>query len=256
LDSGGEQTAGRLCLKLDSCFIYDGGVAYGPCRPFYSTFSTFTRRPVLCLVGGPVTPARDPARVPALHRAPQGQTDARPFATTSTRTTTSGMHSRLRSAAPTATTAATLSRASGAASAKRQSNLFKKNGGLAWSERFDRINAHFIGKGRPKCDITDWKSIESEPLETFQDILPETQHIRPTTEYPSDYGSGAKNEEEFRRRDHQPPHKRRAVDDATILANKRIRQEKGFRPIDYSSALWVCISFFLPFQVTVCKMER
>ncbi|KAK5661381.1 hypothetical protein OQA88_11280 [Cercophora sp. LCS_1] len=117
---------------------------------------------------------------------------------------------------------------------------FEKNGGLAWSERFDHIDAHFIGKGGPKRDIADWKSIESEPLETFQDILPETRHIRPTAEYPSDYGSGAENEEELRRRDHQPPRKRRAVDDATILASKRMRQEKGFRPIDYSSALWVC----------------
>ncbi|KAK0719680.1 hypothetical protein B0H67DRAFT_160672 [Lasiosphaeris hirsuta] len=50
---------------------------------------------------------------------------------------------------------------------------FKKNGGLACSERFDHIDDHFTGKGQPKRDIREWKSIEEEPAETFEQILPE-----------------------------------------------------------------------------------
>ncbi|KAK3360090.1 hypothetical protein B0T25DRAFT_534701 [Lasiosphaeria hispida] len=51
---------------------------------------------------------------------------------------------------------------------------FKKNGGLACSERFDHIDEHFTGKGQqPKRYIREWKSIESEPAETFEQILPE-----------------------------------------------------------------------------------
>ncbi|KAK0613473.1 hypothetical protein B0T14DRAFT_280128 [Immersiella caudata] len=55
---------------------------------------------------------------------------------------------------------------------------FGKNGGLACSARFDHIDSHFTGKeGFDKMDIKDWKSIELEPAETFEEILP--QNPRP-----------------------------------------------------------------------------
>ena len=48
----------------------------------------------------------------------------------------------------------------------RENDLMKeKNGGLVLSERFDHIDGHFTGKGGLKCNISDWKSIELEPLQ-------------------------------------------------------------------------------------------
>ncbi|KAK1828291.1 hypothetical protein QBC39DRAFT_333424 [Podospora conica] len=58
----------------------------------------------------------------------------------------------------------------------QQAIEFKQHDGLALSERFDHIDAHFTGRGgNLKMDIGEWKSLESEPLSTFQDILAEAK---------------------------------------------------------------------------------
>jgi hypothetical protein len=67
---------------------------------------------------------------------------------------------------------------------------FGKNGGLACSARFDHIDSHFTGKeGFTKVDIKDWKSIELEPAETFEEILP--QDTRPAAESSSSTAEGS-----------------------------------------------------------------
>jgi hypothetical protein len=67
---------------------------------------------------------------------------------------------------------------------------FGKNGGLACSARFDHIDSHFTGKeGFTKVDIKDWKSIELEPAETFEEILP--QDTRPAAEPSSSTTEGS-----------------------------------------------------------------
>ncbi|KAK1754555.1 hypothetical protein QBC47DRAFT_220619 [Echria macrotheca] len=57
----------------------------------------------------------------------------------------------------------------------QQTIEFTKRGSLVWSERFDHIDAHFTGKDGPRRDIREWKSIESEPLEIFQTIVPDAR---------------------------------------------------------------------------------
>ncbi|KAK0752491.1 hypothetical protein B0T18DRAFT_388419 [Schizothecium vesticola] len=56
----------------------------------------------------------------------------------------------------------------------RQAIPFKQHDALALSERFDHIDAHFTGKGgKPKTDISEWKSLETEPRATFREIMGE-----------------------------------------------------------------------------------
>lgn len=113
---------------------------------------------------------------------------------------------------------------------------FQKNGGLAWSERFDHIDAHFTGRGGSrKCDIGEWKSIESVSLETFQMILPDTRSAKGTPGRSSpaevDSASGDGDGDANAR-------KRRADNDEEASAKRR--KLGGYKNIG-ESILWVCV---------------
>lgn len=112
---------------------------------------------------------------------------------------------------------------------------FTKNGGHAWSERFNHIDEHFVGRNREKMDIKDWKSIELEPLETFQTILPDTRSLKRSSE-PAPLVA------------QEPPgslhrdgsSRKRALElepDVPALQAKRARPDKG-----KSSMMWTCCS--------------
>ena len=108
---------------------------------------------------------------------------------------------------------------------------FGKNGGLAWSERFDHIDAHFTGKdGQPKMDIKTWKSIELEPLETFEAILP--PEPRPATPRVSSSANDEAGQNSNSRK--------RRSDGGASSQSKRVKS--GSRKIDprKENVLWTC----------------
>lgn len=125
----------------------------------------------------------------------------------------------------------------------QQAVPFKQDDGQGLSERFDHIDAHFTGKGgRPKTDIGEWKSLETEPPGTFQDILGEPREPEePVT--PLSPLSGK------RTRDGD------ADDDEDAAASgSRKRRYVKLGPRD--ALLWICVCapFPLPlFPPTLCE---
>jgi hypothetical protein len=126
---------------------------------------------------------------------------------------------------------------------------FGKNGGLAWSERFDHIDAHFTGKDGPKMDIKDWKSIELEPLETFQAILPLEPRARAEVSE-STATSGTNNSPD----QDSASHKRRMDPGAPSSQSKRVKSG-GSRKRDHrkENVMWTCVRLFpsRPFRAHV-----
>jgi hypothetical protein len=120
----------------------------------------------------------------------------------------------------------------------RQAIPFKQHDALALSERFDHIDAHFTGKGgKPKTDISEWKSLETEPRATFREILgeaPEPEEPPPPLpgKRPRD-GGGADDDE----------------DAATSGSRKRRFVKLGPR----DALLWICVC--APF-ILVFSLER
>ncbi|KAK0643112.1 hypothetical protein B0T16DRAFT_177199 [Cercophora newfieldiana] len=102
---------------------------------------------------------------------------------------------------------------------------FGKNGGLAWSERFDHIDAHFTGKDGPKKDIKDWKSIELEPLETFEAILPPEPRVAACEDL-----------------DQTPSPRKRRLDGAAPSSQSKRIKSGGSRKGDHrkESVIWFC----------------
>jgi len=122
---------------------------------------------------------------------------------------------------------------------------FGKNGGLAWSERFDHIDAHFTGKdGQPKMDITTWKSIELEPLETFEAILP--PESRPVAQRASSSANDEAGQNSNSRK--------RRSDGSASSQSKRVKS--GSRKIDprKENMLWTCVC--CSFLRSICLLSH
>lgn len=116
----------------------------------------------------------------------------------------------------------------------QQAVPFKQDDGQGLSERFDHIDAHFTGKGgRPKTDIGEWKSLETEPPGTFQDILGEPRE-------PEEPMSPLSPLSGKRARDGD------ADDDEGAASGSRKRRYVKLGPRD--ALLWICACapFFLP----------
>ena len=124
---------------------------------------------------------------------------------------------------------------------------FQNNGGLAWSERFDHIDAHFTGKsGDRKWDIGEWKSIESAPLEDFQMILPDSQSNKNTPNHPSpvNMSTGHSSTSSDSSGDGVTIIRKRRADSDEDASAKR-RKLGGYKSIG-DSILWVCVCFYHP----------
>lgn len=110
---------------------------------------------------------------------------------------------------------------------------FGKNGGLAWSERFDHIDAHFTGKNGPKKDKKDWNGIEHEPPETFAAILPPSPHFSANLRAQAEASSSM---------DQNPGVSRKRRLDSGAPSSSAKRVKSGNRRIDHTkeSLLWYC----------------
>jgi len=107
---------------------------------------------------------------------------------------------------------------------------FGKNGGLACSARFDHIDSHFTGKeGFEKKDIKDWKSIELEPAETFEEILPQEPRPVIQTNHATDSHS----------------RKRRHDAGTPSSQSKRVKHSSS-RKDSNQSLIWFCVCLSLP----------
>jgi len=104
-------------------------------------------------------------------------------------------------------------------------------GGLAWTERFNHIDEHFSGRnGKPKVDISEWKSVESEPLEALDFMQTGKPQER---DYRGRYGSA----EQSRKR-----HRSESGDRLSVFRRKRIRVEDG-------EVFWSCVCLFSKFLI-------
>jgi len=109
---------------------------------------------------------------------------------------------------------------------------FGKNGGLAWSERFDHIDAHFTGKNGPKMDKKDWNGIEHEPPETFAAILPPSPHFSANLRAQAEASSSADQNSGASR-------KRRLDPGAPSSSSKRAKSRRNIDP-EKESLVWFC----------------
>lgn len=120
----------------------------------------------------------------------------------------------------------------------QQAIPFKQDDALRLSERFDHIDAHFTGKGgRAKTEIGEWKSLETEPPGTFQDILGEPREPEEPSPPPSPL-SGKR-----------PRDGGDADDDEDAASGSRKRRYVKLGPRD--ELLWICVCaplLFLPLR--------
>lgn len=120
----------------------------------------------------------------------------------------------------------------------QQAIPFKQDDALGLSERFDHIDAHFTGKGGgAKTEIGEWKSLETEPPGTFQNILGEPREPEEPSPPPSPL-SGKR-----------PRDEGDADDDEDAASGSRKRRYVKLGPRD--ELLWICVCatlLFLPLR--------
>lgn len=120
----------------------------------------------------------------------------------------------------------------------QQAIPFKQDDALGLSERFDHIDAHFTGKGgRAKTEIGEWKSLETEPPGTFQDILGEPREPEEPSPPPSPLPGK------------RPRDGGDADDDEDAASGSRKRRYVKLGPRD--ELLWICVCaplLFLPLR--------
>ena len=116
-----------------------------------------------------------------------------------------------------------------------------KTGGLAWSQRFDHIDEHFTGKNSPRMEKKDWKSIQSQPFETFKEILPGTRS--PTEASPS---RARVDDDDAAQAGRDASSRKRLVDNdegpSSSTQSKRTKLDRGHRSGPGKEPLWFCVS--------------